>query len=131
MGGATPSHVIFRSDLMKIKFIQNIRKQLCMDLTIITQLYCQLYITHQLHVLAKYYFWPSSGWIQLSEKTTQYIKGYSITISVGVSRGGRDLVYKRVGGRVCTRFNMQIYTLSCYVYDFMFAIIAGGINGVS
>jgi len=76
-------------------------------------------------------FRPSSGWIQLSEKTTQYIKGYSITISVGVSRGGRDLVYKRVGGHVCTRFNMQIYTLSCYVYDFMFAIIAGGINGVS
>ena len=52
MGGATPSHVIFRSDLMKIKFIQNIREQLCMDLTIITQLYCQLYITCQLHVSA-------------------------------------------------------------------------------
>ena len=49
----------------------------------------------------QYYFWPSSGWIKLSEKTTQYIIWYSITISVGVSRGGRDLVYRRVGGRVC------------------------------
>jgi len=28
----------------------------------------------------QYYFWPSSGWIQLSEKTTQYIIWYSITI---------------------------------------------------
>ena len=35
----------------------------------------------------QYYVWPSSGWIQLSEKTTQYITWYSITISVGVSRG--------------------------------------------
>ena len=42
----------------------------------------------------QYYFWLSSAWIQLSEKTTQYIIWYSITISVGVSRGGRDLVYK-------------------------------------
>jgi len=31
-----------------------------------------------------YYFWPSSGWIRLSDKTTQYIIWYSITISVGV-----------------------------------------------
>ena len=29
-----------------------IRKQLCMDTTVITQLYCQLYITCQLHVSA-------------------------------------------------------------------------------
>ena len=27
----------------------------------------------------QYYFWPSSGWTQLSEKTTQYIIWYSIT----------------------------------------------------
>ena len=27
-------------------------------------------------------------------------------IGVGVSRGGRDLVYERGGGRVCSRFNM-------------------------
>jgi hypothetical protein len=32
----------------------------------------------------QYYFWPSSGWIQFAKKTIQYI-----TISVGVSRGGR------------------------------------------
>jgi len=31
---------------------QNIRKQLRMDMTVITQLYCQLYITCQLHVSA-------------------------------------------------------------------------------
>jgi len=55
--------------------------------------------------IGQYYFWPSSGWIQLSEKTTQYIIRYSMTTSVGVSRGGRDHVYKRVGGRVCRRFN--------------------------
>jgi len=42
----------------------------------------------------QYYFWPSSGWIQLSEKTTQCIIWYSITISVGVSRWGRDPFYK-------------------------------------
>jgi len=36
----------------------------------------------------QYYFWPSSGWIQLSEKTTQYVIWYSIIISVGVSRWG-------------------------------------------
>jgi len=54
----------------------------------------------------QYYFWPSSGWIQLSEKTTQYIIRYSITISVGVSRGGPDLVYRRAAGRVCRRFNV-------------------------
>jgi len=41
----------------------------------------------------QYYFWPSSGWRQLSEKTTHYIIWYSTTISVGVSKGGRDLVY--------------------------------------
>jgi len=33
----------------------------------------------------QHYFWPSSGWIQLSEKITQYIVRYSITISVGLS----------------------------------------------
>jgi len=54
----------------------------------------------------QYYFWPSSDWIQLLEKTTLYIIGYSITISVGVSRGRRNLVYKRFGGRVFRRFNM-------------------------
>ena len=76
-----------------------------MGMTVITQLYCQLYITCQLHV-GQYCFWPSSGWIQLSEKTTQCIIRYSITISVGVSGGGRDLVYKGFGGRVCRGFNM-------------------------
>ena len=30
---------------------------------------------------------------------------YSVTIIVGISRGGRNLVYKIVGGRVCRRFN--------------------------
>jgi len=54
----------------------------------------------------QYHFWSSSGWIQLSEKTTQYIIWYSIAISVGVSRGGRDLVYKRFGGSVYRRFIM-------------------------
>jgi len=29
----------------------------------------------------QYYFWPSSGWMKLSEKTTRYIIWYSITIS--------------------------------------------------
>ena len=52
---------------------------------------------------SQHYFWLSSGWIQLSEKTTQYMKWYSTTISVGVSGGGRDLVYKRVGGRLCVQ----------------------------
>jgi len=33
----------------------------------------------------QYYFWPSSGWIKLSEKNAQYIIWYSMTISVGVS----------------------------------------------
>jgi len=36
----------------------------------------------------------------------QYIIRYSIAINVGVSRGGRDLSYKRVWGRVY----MYIYT---------------------
>jgi len=31
-------------------------KQLCMDMTVITQLYCQLYVTCQLHVLANTIF---------------------------------------------------------------------------
>ena len=33
-----------------------VRKQLCMDMSVITQLYCQLYITCQLHVSAKNIF---------------------------------------------------------------------------
>ena len=44
----------------------------------------------------QYYFWPSSCWIQLSEKTTLYTTWYSIAISVGVSRDGRALVKKQV-----------------------------------
>jgi len=60
-------------------------------------------ITHNISTtcFGQYYFWPSLGCIQLSEKTTQYIIRYGVTISVGVSRGGRDLVYKRVVRRVC------------------------------
>jgi len=54
----------------------------------------------------QYYFWPSSCWIQLSEETTQYIIWYSITISVGVSTGGRDLVYKIFGWLVRRRFKI-------------------------
>ena len=33
-----------------------IRKQLCMDMTVITQLYCKLYVTCQLHVSANTIF---------------------------------------------------------------------------
>jgi len=35
----------------------------------------------------QYYYWPSSSWIQLSEKTAQYIIWYSITIIVGIVEG--------------------------------------------
>jgi len=56
MGGGTPHHVMFRSGLMKIKFIQNIRKPLCMDMTVITQLYGQLYIKCQPHATANTIF---------------------------------------------------------------------------
>ena len=34
----------------RIHFTQSLWKQLCMDMTVITQLYCQLYITCQLHL---------------------------------------------------------------------------------
>jgi len=30
----------------------------------------------------QYYLWPSSGWVQLSEKTTQYIKRYDIMLYI-------------------------------------------------
>ena len=47
----------------------------------------------------------SSVWINFLEKSIQYIIWYSTAIIVGVSGGGRDLVYKRFEWRVC-RFNM-------------------------
>ena len=42
-----------------------------------------LWITHNMSTtcFGQHHFWPSSGWIQLSEKTTQYIIWYGITIS--------------------------------------------------
>jgi len=45
-----------------------------MDMIVITQLCCQLYVLHYMSItcFGQYYFWPTSGWIQLSEKTTQY-----------------------------------------------------------
>jgi len=42
-----------------------------MYMSVITQPYCQLYITSTT-CFGRYYFWSSSGWIQLSEKATQY-----------------------------------------------------------
>ena len=89
------------------------RKQLCMDMTVITQLYCQLHITCQLRVSANTVFGHHQVGYNYRRKLHKYTIRYSIAISVGVSGGGRDLVYKRVGGCVCRRFNMYICT--CHV----------------
>ena len=43
--------------------------------------------------------WSSSGWIQLSEKLHNIIQ-YDTIISVSISTGRRDLVYKKSGGHV-------------------------------
>jgi len=33
----------------------------------------------------QYYFWPSSGWIQLSEKTTQYTGLFEMIVGVSTT----------------------------------------------
>ena len=87
-----------------------------MGMTFLTQLYCQLYITCQLHVSANNNFGYHQVGYNYRRKTTQYIIRYSVTISVGVSRGERDVVCKRVGGRVCVCAEGLIYrSMHCHV----------------
>jgi len=45
-----------QSCIAQDKNTRNVREQSCMDITVITQLYCQLYITRQLHVSANTVF---------------------------------------------------------------------------
>ena len=66
-------------------------------MSIIKQRHSQIYITCQLHVSANIIGGGNNAiWIW-----------YSITIGISLNGGGRDIVYERVGGRVCRRFNMS------------------------
>ena len=56
-----------------VNAVMNIREKLCMNMSVITELCCQLYITCQPHVSANTIFGHHQGWIQLSEKTTQLV----------------------------------------------------------
>ena len=95
----------FKCDISEIALLCiNIRKQLCMEMAVITQLDFQLYITCQLHVSANTIF--GHHHVGYNYRRKLHNIWYSITISVGVSRGGRDLILKRIGECVCRRFNM-------------------------
>jgi len=70
-----------------------------MDMTVITQLYCQLYIICQLHVSANTIFGHHQVGYKYRRKLHNIIY-YSITTSVGVSRGDEILFTKELEG-VC------------------------------
>ena len=55
----------------------------------------------------QYYFWSSSGWIQLSEKITQYIVLYSVTIKVTLVNWSRYRpgVAQRLGRGIALLFH--------------------------
>ena len=76
-----------------------LRKQLCMDMTVITQLYYQLYMTCQLHVSANTTFGHHRVGYNYRTKLHNMI-WYSITISVGVSRGD-EISFKNELEGVC------------------------------
>jgi len=67
-------------------------------MTIITQLYRQLYTTFQLHVSANTIFGHLQVGYTYRRKITQYIIWCNITISVGVSRGDEMSFTKAVEG---------------------------------
>ena len=77
-----------------------------MDMAIITQLYCQLYITCQLHVPANTIF----GHHQVGYNYQRKLHNirYIITISVGVSRGDKISFTKELEG-VCTEGLILIF----------------------
>jgi len=85
-----------------------------MDMIVITQLYCQLYITYQLHVSANTIFVHHRVGYNYRRKLHNICNMIQYNHQCGVRRGGQDSVANEISSP-STYTNTDGYTVSYYI----------------